>query len=859
MWSGEAVGREQLSQLQRQGLPDLDAFRASVDQSVSRLRPLAAGTGPEQPHHEQRLEAQEARQSELNRQFPSSTTFRPFPADPSKLDEARAYAGPVPAVLVIHEQGQSIPLTMYLRAWHDTSGWNARLVDLTGKNSRTYDGAGDAPNAAYRAAFAEWAWAHEYPRGNTVVYSFTAVGLTLPGEFETSNPRNFVTSVADWILSVGGIIVAGVLIVVPDPSMATKAAGIALMLAAIARGTFAIYDNVSHGVEWLDTRNVIEAVGIAASIAGVSGTALRSAGLSGARVVRPAVFRAGSWLVWTSVAADSGTFLFLAAEGVAQLRAVEADPTLDDHQRATQMVQVLSRLAAQGLMFVVSNKDFFSTEFRASRLYRESIGSRDGVRLGREERIDLELALRDAGEDAAALRQLTDLQLIEHHARIAEATATAGTRGPQAYRVRAGSGASSIGRLRSLARRFADPSSDLHQRMHGATLSNVTQVSGGDPPLVRATLTVPLEGGTSATVAVTIRSVATADQPRGPHGAGGSETGPATMRITRNDDGTYRGDVHVNRDLHATDARDAVGHELDELAGVVRGGYSGDAIRRQQRAGLLRPDAAQRPASPTVHDRAQARELRAAWARTSGPASARVQSLRQSGKLAAWGLDTPRHVEEKIDFLRSQGVDETLLQHLHADLAHARLVLPGGSPPGLTADRIRHILYPDTGSSSLSFVSGAHWEPQLRGLSDPSLELVEVASRQSGQDTYRAFAQCRWIGPGTKPSPGDPRYPQPIAAGQPGYPGVTYINTLWEVAQNSAGVQTMKTTFASPQSFLQEVEDAWARWLQAPTGAGANIDWSATTATGLRVAGHASGNSSSGYDLRSAFPAQSWF
>ena len=185
--------------------------------------------------------------------------------------------------------------------------------------------------------------------------------------------------------------------------------------------------------------------------------------------------------------------------------------------------------------------------------------------------------------------------------------------------------------------------------------------------------------------------------PRGPHGPGGRETGPARMEITRRPDGTYEATITVDRDLHATDAGDALGHELDEVAGLVHDNVQGPELARQQRAGLMRPTTAQRAPSPTVHDKAQVREFLAGYDRQKGTPEVRLAAMEP--KLTAWGLREPAHLDVRLEFLRTQGVPEEIVRALHASVAATASIPKGGTAPLLSTERMEHVLYPEKGTS----------------------------------------------------------------------------------------------------------------------------------------------------------------
>ena len=75
----------------------------------------------------------------------------------------------------------------------------------------------------------------------------------------------------DGILTVGGIVVGGLLLLTPEPTGATKALGYLFITASAARSAIAIYENLELGIDALDPRNVIEGLSILTSVLGVSG------------------------------------------------------------------------------------------------------------------------------------------------------------------------------------------------------------------------------------------------------------------------------------------------------------------------------------------------------------------------------------------------------------------------------------------------------------------------------------------------------------------------------------------------------------------------------------------------------------
>jgi hypothetical protein len=725
------------------GVSGLTEVRSSMTTAITHLETLAGEGKPRAEYYRQSLKAQKqaaAKVDEFTRPALGTrplSAAQPVPADLSQMQEGQAYTGPIQAVLVVHATAEAQPLAMHLLTWHEPAStttvdtevgpvevelppqWHARLIDLTGAHVVKFDGRGSTPLAATTAAFRDWRDDNTYPQKCTVVHRFNPPGWSFPLEFSTSTTEKQVLEWIDGILAVGGILVAGLLLLVPEPTMATKALGLAILAATVARSAYAIAEYRDLGYDWTSREIALEGVSIVTAFMGLGGGLLRSAGRAAAR---PLVMQTGKALVLASTLADVGSVVFLAYDGYQQLKALEQDPTLNESQREMATIRLISGLLLQGVMLVVSNKELLTRRLGRNAKFTDRFGDPSRLVPEGHSRLDMELALMEAGVARTDLprdpQRLTQLFLsYQQHQQAAAALthireqlppdrraafdaerakwdhpedfldhlteggtkdpktsfepptdepAVGGTRGATSYKK--STGASSPGSLysKTLDKRFgAAAPATTRERMHGASLQGLQGPAAGSSTST-AVLAVPMPDGSTKNVTVRFHSTGAAGLPRGPHGRGGGESGPARMKVTELAGGGYEADVYVDRDLHPTDAGDAVGHELDELAGLVHGGFAGEALGQQQRAGLLRPSTAKRPPAPTVHDRAQARELKAAWERTSGPPEQRLKAL--SDKLQGWGLADPAHTQAKMDFLRQQGVPEELVRALHADL-----------------------------------------------------------------------------------------------------------------------------------------------------------------------------------------------
>jgi hypothetical protein len=405
-----AAGEQLLARMQPEDLPSLADLETSIETSITESEQGVAQGGEQAAYWEHRLEGQEQRLEALREHAPNIGARQELPEDPTTL-AAASYAGPIPAVLVVPQAGGVQPLNIYLTVEQSGSTWSARLIDVTGADVWKFDGSGATPLAAYEAAFEDWADDHPYPRGGTVVYRFSPPGWSRSNSFNTTTAWNTAKAWVDGILTVGGIVVAGLLLMAPEATV-TKYVGYILLAATVARSSVAIYENVDRGLDPLDSRNIMEGLAILGAALGVGGTAMRQAGLS---TIRPMLFRAGNWTVMASVATDVGTAVLVTEDAYQRLRAIQAQPGLDDGQRWARTLQLISALTLQGVLLYVSNRDLFRGGLRMSDFLptnpRATVGDAraaraagDAVTLDPGSRLDLALELRRAGDDVARLR-----------------------------------------------------------------------------------------------------------------------------------------------------------------------------------------------------------------------------------------------------------------------------------------------------------------------------------------------------------------------------------------------------------------------------------------------------------------------
>jgi hypothetical protein len=403
-----------------QAPPSAKRLQESIEASIKEIERHVSEGGEQKEFWEDRLKAQRKRLKRMHENLWDAATSEILPDNPTAVEPGHGYTGPVKAVLILPSGGGPQPLSIYVKTWQDHGVWQARLVDMTSADVYAKEGDGSTPLAAYESAFRAWMRNHPYPRGGKVRYEFAPPGWSLDPVFKCRDtPWETVKAWADGILTVGGVIVGGLLLLVPEPTGATKALGYLFITAAAARSAIAIYENVELGIDELDPRNVLEGLSILTSALGVSGSLLRQYGV---RIVSPMVYQVGRWTVFASLAGDAGSIVFASKEAIAQLRAVQADPTKDDAQKNGEWLRVAAQLFASGSLFFATNKDLFKKGLKPSDLFnRDPRLSKPGEepRLSTGSRLDIGYELKKAGDLHTAERvgagKISDAELLDRH------------------------------------------------------------------------------------------------------------------------------------------------------------------------------------------------------------------------------------------------------------------------------------------------------------------------------------------------------------------------------------------------------------------------------------------------------------
>ncbi|MGB0386096.1 MAG: hypothetical protein ACPGWR_14915 [Ardenticatenaceae bacterium] len=371
----------------------------------------------------------------------------------------------------------------------------------------------------------------------------------------------------------------------------------------------------------------------------------------------------------------------------------------------------------------------------------------------------------------------------------------------------------------TIQQRFVSPTSPYRIRAHNAELHVVA--AGGYELLIPAS-------GTEPAVRVPIEFYARATPMSG--GIHGVEQGPAQYKLTRDSSG-WRAQIEINETLHRRDVPFTIGHELDEIALIVRTNPADDAvILAEAEASLFKPSSTS--SKITAHDRAAARELGTVWQDLQQPPSGTTASgitkrqKRLERMLDAMGLLESTHIFDKLRVLRSEGATDILLRRIGVPGERVRYLtspqfrvlqamLPTLKSSGSMVDQklISHLMIPADPGRRLfrqAGISGGHHDKLLGEFvnNHPQIIIVKEAQKEARGIIYRQYSQYRWQGSGPKPMPHDSRFPTAgdAAAG-------TY-DSDWMLAKQK-GAPLPKTTFSSLQDFLPGVDEAWLGWYGA--------------------------------------------
>jgi hypothetical protein len=711
---GEVVlDRHRRTMEQRTYASHMDTLSQQIAQTEATLAGGSIAPDELQRHHQ----ALTTHQAEMTRVLGTPDRTASFPEADSGFQRDQVYVAPVAAAYAHQQLGGAQPLSTYLRiAWTGTA-WEAKVVDATTKDVLTASGSGESPWHAARAALTDWSGNNDFPTGGRVVYTFDKYGWGLNGSFSTTSTSKTLLEWVDRILLAGAAVVGVALLLMPDPTGATKVAGagilkgvgMGLMIAGVLRGSYAIYRNLELGRPLLSEANALEAVGILASLVGLRGTQViggaqrgLEAGLSASRVA--AQMRVGGQLIALSMAADIGTFVYVSEVALSQLHALSEDASIPEGDKQRRMLMLIGQLALQGLLVVGSNRQLFSRP-RAGGGFEPGFVDRlvaqgANVELDPVNRTRIELELRRRGIPAEEIAT-SDAELVRQLTLMQEA---------QAPRVGQAGGAYGYGvhGVHDPSQRF-DPSTlsgKLRQAwarnlLHGASFKRSHHTTSGN--IANGTITVPAGGGQPKTVAVRIVAYGgdtTTTAPAAP--SGHDRPGPARAELNQRADGSYEAVIYIHRNLSDTSAQAVIAHELNEVAGIVHGyhrsGGTGDfaAYRdNQQQAGVFRRGSTLAGAGDvTGHDQGAARELQRFYEELGLPGAKQAYDDAVGDVRTRTATNVPPAVEARYTdltsrfdvMLREFGFGTTTLHETRTQRLAEILGVPVGDP------LIQHVL-----------------------------------------------------------------------------------------------------------------------------------------------------------------------
>lgn len=382
---------------------------ASGNLSLAEIQRHIDRGGTEKPYWEERKKAQEERLAKIQSFAPGLDGMQPLPADPAAVKPGTSYSGPITAVLVMPSGGGAQPLTVHLTISEQAGTWTARIIDSTSKKVLKYDGTGGSAMAAYEKVFDDWKADNPYPTGGRIAHRFAPSGWSKGNGFETYTTWKRAKEWVDGIIMVGGLVVGALLLAAPEATI-TKVLGAALVAAVIARSSVAIYERLDSGGDLFSTENILDGIAIVTSVFGITGTVLRTVGL---KTVSPMVYRVGNYMIMASLAGDAGTFVYATSEAIAALRAIEADPTLDESQKAAEMMRIMASLFASAALMVVSNRELLKKGLKPNDFIKSEIptGAKSELDIGA--RLDAEYELKQAGKWSKDTSKLSDDALLD--------------------------------------------------------------------------------------------------------------------------------------------------------------------------------------------------------------------------------------------------------------------------------------------------------------------------------------------------------------------------------------------------------------------------------------------------------------
>lgn len=617
--SSDDLAAKGLAALKRQGVGSYASTMKELDQQIADVDEMRRRGSPAQRQLDDRREGLAAMRTRMSDELGAAPQALPATGP---LDTKASYVFPLPAVMAVPEARGVVPLRIFVRLAFDEGDktWRARLVDTTTRDVVHFEESSADPVQAVRSAIDRWSSKNEYPQNGTVSYEAVVLTQQVAGKFSTSSTKKTFWEWFDRILFIGQALLALLLLLVPEPTGATKAAGLALLAVGVLRGVYRLYESLSLGRPLLDERNVLEALSILAAALGLAGggvmgraasTALKGEALS-ARAL--AQFQLGKGIALTAVGVDAGTFVWVAGSAFAQMQAVANDTSLPEAERNARLQKMMLDLAAQGLLLIGTNAQLFG--HGAPRGTRAPMIEKLGeLNIDPVMRSRMETTLRRLGatDDLTALepRALLDRYVEAQRARAQVATdvdVAGGVRGQGVYDpapadARTGRGPQTAATVHDAAKPFGRRSPAPETRLENLRTS-------GDLVTADLVVEVPATGSKPAdtlTAKVTIEVLPSLDPSGGTHGP---DSGMARLSISGDPASGWR--VHVEMDsriANAGDVRHHLSHEIREAADIIKRASVDPKIdiKAESQPRVFGPAAA--TGDPSSHDRAAAQEL----------------------------------------------------------------------------------------------------------------------------------------------------------------------------------------------------------------------------------------------------------
>jgi hypothetical protein len=146
------------------------------------------------------------------------------------------------------------------------------------------------------------------------------------------------------------------------------------------------------------------------SFVGLGGGTLRGIGVTARS---PLTYRVGNWMIMSAVAGDAGTFVYASAEALASVRAIQADPTMDDGQKSGELLRIMGSLFLSGAMLITTNRELFRSGLKPHDFVKSDLSPGMKPELDIGARLDAEYELKKGGQWAKETSKLSDEAVLD--------------------------------------------------------------------------------------------------------------------------------------------------------------------------------------------------------------------------------------------------------------------------------------------------------------------------------------------------------------------------------------------------------------------------------------------------------------